>query len=58
MDENKPTYNFSQNEWETCLKVLHALKENPLENPDNKKFGTLITKIHKKAKKSNRKDSF
>jgi NAD(P)-dependent dehydrogenase (short-subunit alcohol dehydrogenase family) len=58
MEENKPTYKFTQEEWETCLKVLHALKENPLENPDNKQFGTLLTKIHKKAKKSNRKDSF
>ncbi len=58
MPENDPTYNFSQQEWETCLKVLHALKENPLENPDNQQFGTLITKIHKKAKKTNRKESY
>ncbi|WP_430411636.1 SDR family oxidoreductase [Kordia sp.] len=58
MTEHEQIYNFSQQEWETCLKVLHALKENPLENPDNKQFGTLITKIHKKAKKLNRKDSY
>lgn len=58
MTENDPTYNFSQQEWQTCLKVLHALKENPLENPDNQQFGTLITKIHKKAKKTNRKESY
>lgn len=58
MGNNEPTYNFSQQEWETCLKVLHALKENPLENPDNQQFGTLITKIHKKAKKNNRKESY
>ncbi|QHI37028.1 hypothetical protein IMCC3317_24000 [Kordia antarctica] len=58
MEENESTYTFTKEEWETCLKVLHALKENPLENPDNQQFGTLITKISKKAKKSNRKDSF
>jgi NAD(P)-dependent dehydrogenase (short-subunit alcohol dehydrogenase family) len=58
MTEHEQTYNFSQQEWETCLKVLHALKENPLENPDNKQFGTLLTKISKKAKKTNRKDTF
>ncbi|MEM6718579.1 MAG: SDR family oxidoreductase [Bacteroidota bacterium] len=58
MKENKETYNFSQQEWETCLKVLHALKKNPLENPDNQQFGTLITKIHSKAKKTNRKQSY
>lgn len=58
MTEHEQTYNFSQQEWETCLKVLHALKENPLENPDNKQFGTLLTKISKKAKKTNRKGTF
>jgi NAD(P)-dependent dehydrogenase (short-subunit alcohol dehydrogenase family) len=44
-------YGFTVTEWETCLKVLNQLKENPLNNPDNKTFGALITKIHKKAKK-------
>ncbi|WP_298517041.1 SDR family NAD(P)-dependent oxidoreductase [uncultured Kordia sp.] len=58
MENNEQTYNFSQQEWETCLKVLHALKKNPLENPDNQQFGTLITKIHSKAKKTNRKQSY
>ena len=57
MNENNQIYSFSQQEWETCLKVLHALKHNPFENPDNKQFGTLLTKISKKAKKSNRKES-
>jgi NAD(P)-dependent dehydrogenase (short-subunit alcohol dehydrogenase family)/predicted RNA-binding Zn-ribbon protein involved in translation (DUF1610 family) len=58
MTEHEQTYNFSQQEWETCLKVLHALKKNPLENPDNQQFGTLITKIHTKAKKANRRESY
>ncbi|MEM6684354.1 MAG: SDR family oxidoreductase [Bacteroidota bacterium] len=58
MKNNEHTYNFSTQEWETCLKVLHALKKNPLENPDNQQFGTLITKIHATAKKANRKQSY
>lgn len=47
----KERYGFSQSEWENCLKVLEILKHNPLDNPDNKHFGALITKIHKQAKK-------
>ncbi|PIF44351.1 NAD(P)-dependent dehydrogenase (short-subunit alcohol dehydrogenase family) [Chryseobacterium sp. 52] len=49
---------FSQNEWETCLKVLHALKDDPFLNPDNKTFSGLITKIHKNAKKQNRHENY
>lgn len=44
-------YNFSEEEWNTCIKVLTALKENPFDNPDNQLLKTLITAIHKKAKK-------
>jgi NAD(P)-dependent dehydrogenase (short-subunit alcohol dehydrogenase family) len=51
--ENK----FSQQDWETCLKVLNVLKDNPLENPDNQQFKTLITSIAKQAKKSNKKEA-
>jgi hypothetical protein len=38
-------YAFSPQEWEICLKVLTALKDNPLQNPDNQSFKTLITAI-------------
>ena len=48
-------YPFSQEEWEACIKVLTALKEDPFNNPDNLQFKTLITSIHKKAKKDIRK---
>ncbi|VXB85115.1 Oxidoreductase [Flavobacterium sp. 9AF] len=51
-------YNFTQEEWENCLKVLTILKDNPLNNPENNRFATLITKIHKKAKKNLRNDSY
>lgn len=49
---------FTQNEWESCLKVLNALKDDPFLNPDNNTFSGLITKIHKNAKKQNRQESY
>ncbi|WP_278378166.1 SDR family NAD(P)-dependent oxidoreductase [Chryseobacterium arthrosphaerae] len=49
-------YPFSNEEWETCLKVLEALQENPLHNPDNQRFKTLISSIRKKAQKNIRKN--
>ncbi|MBB6372309.1 SDR family oxidoreductase [Chryseobacterium shigense] len=45
-------YPFSSEEWETCLKVLEALQADPLNNPDNRRFKTLISSIRKKAKKN------
>lgn len=50
--------NFTQNEWESCLKVLTVLKDEPFLNPDNQTFSGLITKIHKNAKKQNRQESY
>ncbi|MGH1337603.1 MAG: SDR family NAD(P)-dependent oxidoreductase [Aureispira sp.] len=55
MTDFKHKYGFSLEEWETCLLVLERLKEQPLENPDNKTFAGLITKIHKTAKKQLKK---
>ena len=49
-------YGFTEAEWETCLKVLKVLKEDPFNNPDNEVFGALITKIHKTAKKHRKQD--
>lgn len=49
------TGNFSEKEWQACIKVLSALKDNPFENPDNKTLSALITKIYKSAKKVNKK---
>ena len=51
-------YNFTEEEWRSCIKVLMALKDNPLDNPDNETFKTLISKIHKQAKKIIRKESY
>lgn len=48
-------HKFTNKEWEICLKVLTALKDNPFDNPDNKLFSGLITKIHTTAKKLNKK---
>ncbi|PJJ62594.1 SDR family NAD(P)-dependent oxidoreductase [Chryseobacterium geocarposphaerae] len=55
---NFSNHNFTKNEWEVCLKILHALKDEPFQNPDNKTFSGLITKIHKNAKKQNRQESY
>ncbi|KQM50364.1 SDR family oxidoreductase [Chryseobacterium sp. Leaf201] len=49
---------FTQNEWESCLKVLNALKDEPFTNPDNLVFSGLISKIHKNARKQNRQESY
>lgn len=58
MNQVETTYTYTQEEWEQCLKVLDALKNDPFDNPDNQRFGTLITKIYKAAKKGNRKESY
>ncbi|MEJ5048316.1 SDR family oxidoreductase [Chryseobacterium culicis] len=55
---NQSAQKFSTEEWEICLKVLNALKEDPFLNPDNKIFSGLITKIHKNAKKQSRHESY
>ncbi len=49
---------FTKNEWQICLKVLDALKDEPFQNPDNQVFSGLITKIHKNAKRQNRQESY
>ncbi len=56
--ETEKKYIFSKEEWQTCLRVLESLKDNPLENPDNDLFAGLITKIHKNAKKNLRSVSY
>lgn len=50
-------YEFSPEEWETCIKVLQILKKDPYHNPDNALLSGLISKIYKTAKKVNRKAS-
>lgn len=57
MEENTNNL-FTNYEWENCIKVLKALKDDPFQNPDNNLFAGLITKIHKNAKKSNRNLSY
>jgi NAD(P)-dependent dehydrogenase (short-subunit alcohol dehydrogenase family) len=47
---------FTTDEWATCIKVLKALKNDPLNNPDNLQFKTLVTHIHKQARKSIRNE--
>jgi len=49
------SYKFSMEEWETCMKVLEALKPDPFENPDNDRLKMLVTDIHRQAKKQQKK---
>ena len=44
-------FRFSREEWESCIKVLGILKEDPFANPDNQAFKTLITALHKQARR-------
>ena len=58
MDNFQSQYNFSEKEWESCLRVLKQLKDEPFQNPDNQLFSGLITKIHKQAKKKSKREDY
>jgi hypothetical protein len=51
-------YPFTLEDWEICLRVLLQLKDNPLNNPDNEQFKSLISKIKKNSRKEIRKASY
>lgn len=57
MENFEENYGFSKIEWEACLKVLTHLKDQPFNNPDNQKFGALITKLKKAAKTAIKKEN-
>lgn len=46
-----PDLPFTPEEWEVCIKVLQALARDPFCGPDTQTMKTLVTKIHKGAKK-------
>lgn len=50
-DQFKSKYNFTKEEWDTCIKVLTILKENPHQNPDNTTLAVLVKQLRKKVKK-------
>jgi NAD(P)-dependent dehydrogenase (short-subunit alcohol dehydrogenase family) len=58
MSDFEKKFPFTEDEWETCLKVLSSLKDDPLNNPDNDFLKSLLQKIAKKARKVNRKMSY
>lgn len=58
MTEQQKPYPFSAEEWETCIRVLNILKDDPLHNPDNLLLSGLISKIYKTARKSIRLESY
>ena len=51
MEQFQNIYGFTEEEWNACLKVLTSLKDQPINNPDNQTFSTLVKKISKNAKK-------
>lgn len=51
MSEFEDKYGFSENDWQACLKVLEQLKNAPFDNPENERFGAIIAKTYKTAKK-------
>lgn len=53
----KEITDFTQEEWEACLKVLQILSQNPNDAPDINLFKGLVTKIHKKARKESRQNN-
>jgi len=57
MPEKELKPRISPEDWETCMKVLDILKDDPLNNPDNQRFAGLITKIRKKAKRQFKQQS-
>jgi NAD(P)-dependent dehydrogenase (short-subunit alcohol dehydrogenase family) len=48
---------ISKEDWETCIRVLHLLAKDPFAGHDTQVFKTLITKIHKAAKKEIRREN-
>ena len=49
-------YNFTEQEWNHCIKVLKVLKDDPYNNPDNQLLSGLITKVYKTSKKIKNKE--
>ena len=58
MDDFQSQYNFSEMEWDNCLRVLNKLKDEPFRNPDNQMFSGLIKKIYKQAKKKTKREVY
>ena len=51
-------FDFTEEEWKSCIKVLNILKESPYQNPNNKLFSGLISKVYKTAKKQKSKSEY
>lgn len=50
-------YDFSPEEWESCLKVLGILKDDPDKVPDLEQVKGLVSRIYKNARRERRKES-
>lgn len=49
---------FTQQEWDNCIKVLKVLAKDPDKGLDINTIKGLVTKIYKKAKKQNKEKAF
>lgn len=50
-------YDFSPEEWKSCLKVLSILKDDPNKVPDLEQVKGLVSRIYKSARRERRKES-
>jgi NAD(P)-dependent dehydrogenase (short-subunit alcohol dehydrogenase family) len=48
---------FTQKEWDDCIKVLKILAREPEKSLDTNTLKGLVTKLHKRAKKQNKADA-
>lgn len=55
MDNIEKDYNFTREEFDSCIKVLRALAKDPYASPNTEMIKGLIAKIYKKVRKDNKK---
>jgi NAD(P)-dependent dehydrogenase (short-subunit alcohol dehydrogenase family) len=48
---------FTQQEWDTCIKVLQVLSRDPEKSLDTLSLKGLVTKLYKRAKKDNKEQT-
>ena len=48
---------FTQQEWDVCIKVLQVLSREPEKSLDTQRLKGLVTKLYKRAKKDNKQNN-
>jgi hypothetical protein len=49
---------FTQEEWDACIKVLQVLSRDPDKSLDTNMLKGLVTKLYRRAKKENKQNKF